>query len=65
MARQSGYVVTIKAFVPVSKTDFSQQAEAAAQMAALTKDKRLPDGFADLAKITDISAKFGSADVGE
>lgn len=58
-----GYNITIKAFVPSSKTDFKKQAEAATLMATLTGDKSLPDDFNDIAIITDISAKYGSGEI--
>lgn len=60
MSRQSGYVITIKAFIPSPKDDFKAQAAAATAMAEITDSKTLPDNFAELATITDIKAKYGS-----
>lgn len=62
MARQAGYVVTIKAFVPSSKTDFKQQAAVATAMGELTDAKTLPANFGEIAEITEITAKYGSRD---
>lgn len=58
--RKSGYVLTIKAFIPSPKDDFDKQAAAATAMSTITKTKTLPDNFAEIATITDISGKFGS-----
>lgn len=65
MSRQSGYILTIKAFIPSPKTDFAKQAAAALAMDQITKTNTLPENFAEIAKITDISGKFGSIDIEE
>lgn len=62
--REQGYIVTIKAFIPSPKNDFQKQADAAALMAAVTKANALTPEFLDLAKVTKIDAKYGSADLG-
>lgn len=63
MPKQSGYIVTIKAFIPSPKTDFAKQAAAANAMLAITQNKALPDDFATIATILDIAGKYGSADI--
>lgn len=63
MSRQSGYIVTAKFFVPSPKNDFAKQAAAATMMATVTTTKTMPADFLALAKLTDISAKYGSQDV--
>lgn len=63
--RQSGYVLTIKAFIPSPKSDFAKQAAAALAMDQITKTNKLPDNFAEIATITDIAGKYGSVEVEE
>lgn len=58
--RQSGYNLIIKAFIPSPKDDFDKQAAAATAMGVMTKTKKLPDNFAEIATITEIKGKFGS-----
>lgn len=60
MSKQSGYVLTIKAFIPMPSDDFEKQALAAAAMGTLTKDKAIPDNFAELGgEILEVKHKFG------
>lgn len=63
MSKQSGYIVTIKAFIPSPKNDFGKQAAAATAMQEITTAKALPANFAEIATILDIGGKYGSADV--
>lgn len=65
MARQTGYIVTIKAFVPSPKDDFAKQAAAATLMAGVTQSKTLTPEFLELATVTKIDAKYGSQDAGD
>lgn len=60
MSRISGYSIVIKAFIPSPKDDFDKQAAAATAMGVMTKTKKLPDNFAEIATITEIKGKFGS-----
>lgn len=60
MSKQSGYVLTIKAFIPSPKDDFAKQAAAATLMDAITKAKTLDAAFLEIADILDIKAKYGS-----
>ena len=63
MARQTGYVVTIKAFVPSPKDNFDQQIAAASLMKVMSEKGELTPEFLDIAKVTKIDAKYGSADL--
>lgn len=65
MARETGFIVTIKAFVPSPKGDFQKQADAAALMATVTKTGELTPEFLELAKVTKIDAKYGSQDAAD
>ena len=65
MTKVAGYTVTIKAFIPSSRTDFAAQAKAATAMAELIAAKVITPGFVELATIIDVSGKFGSAELPE
>ncbi len=65
MARKSGFIVTIKAFVPTPKNDFQAQANAASLMHSLTATKALTEDFLKVAEVIDVSARVGSVGDGE
>ncbi len=58
--KQHGYLVTMQAFIPSSKTDFKEQAAAATLMAGLTETKALTPEFLAQAQVIDVAAKPGS-----
>lgn len=60
MARTPGYNITIKAFIPSSKTDFKAQASAAALMQKITENKAIDEDFLATAKIVEIKGAYGS-----
>lgn len=63
MSRQTGYTVTIKAFVPAPKNDFAAQAAAATMVATLMKTGELTPDFLALVQVLNISGKYGSMDI--
>lgn len=58
MAKQSGFFVTVKYFLPIDRADFSKQAAAYAAMADIEKNGALPDDFAGT--VEEIKVKQGS-----
>lgn len=62
MTKRHGYLITIKAFVPSSKTDFKAQIAALGVMDALTTSKTLSPEFLALAEVTGVAAKQGSVE---
>lgn len=65
MTKLTGFKVRIDAIIPIDKTDFGKQAAAFKLMDDITKTKTLPANFFDLAKLVDVSAKQGSAEVAD
>jgi len=62
MAKQSGFIVTIKAFIPAPKNDFKAQAAATALAADLDENKTITEAFLAAAKVVDLSVRTGSHD---
>lgn len=60
MAKENGYLVTIRAFIPAPRDDFDKQATAAQVMGALTKNKALTPEFVQVAEVLDVKGRQGT-----
>jgi hypothetical protein len=58
MAKQSGFFVNVRYFVPIDKKDFAKQAAAYSTMAEIEKEGKLPADFAG--DVIDVKVKQGS-----
>lgn len=65
MAKQSGFIVTIKAFIPAPKNDFKAQAAAAQLAADLDESKTISEDFIKAATVIDLSVRTGGHDTEE
>ena len=62
MARESGFAVTVKAFIPAPKTDFKKQSELFSAMADLEKTKTIPADLLEQMQISEVSVKQTTRD---
>lgn len=63
MARQSGYMLSIKLFVPTPKTDFEKQASVAKRVSESVKKGALDPTLLEEGDIADISGAMTSRSV--
>lgn len=63
MTKKKGFHIKIGAFLEIDPKDFARQAKVFGMIDGITKTKTLPADFFALAKIVDIDAKQGTADI--
>lgn len=64
MAKQTGFFVTAKYFVPLDKKDFAKQRDAYAMMANIQQAQNLSAEFIEAATLVDVVVKPGGYDAG-
>lgn len=63
MTKKKGFNIRINAFLEIDPKDFARQSKVFGMIDGITKTKSLPDDFFSIAKITEIDAKQGTADI--
>lgn len=61
--RQSGYMLTVKMFVPTDKTDFKATAKAAETVAAAAEAQEITADLAKISKVVSIQGIMTSMEV--
>lgn len=64
MAKQTGFFVNARYFVPLDKKDFAKQRDAYAMMAAIEQDQKLSAEFIEAATLVGVTVKPGGYDAG-